>query len=325
MQKAGRILAAILACALAAAPTVAQSSWPPGKEVLTAEDFSQSDIKILHPANGAIVNVDRRVIIDVQLSFPHLNNTPFDGPLLRGFVVCLRLGATDDVQMGLMTPWQCFEQFNELMLSAAKPTQQALEVALVNRARAADAELGLRKYVSSERFPRLTPDLDDALLAELHSLTGLVSYDRSEFTSEPQQHCAGKLGRDGCGYRIPPHCASPSKFRFFLYPVSSVPSSHAADLYYALRDSPMRTMNDGLVMVARNKTAEDGTNTTEIVPMDPPMYQEACVLIAVGDVYAANVKKETPFESSKRFTRLKNWRGTGANHLIISFADYGKI
>lgn len=312
----------------------AQSSFnplgfPPGKDVLYGEDFAQADIHIRHPASGAIVNVDRKVIVDVQLSFPHLNNTSFDGPLLKGFVICLRLGATDDVQRGLMTPWQCFEQFNELLLTAAKPTQQVLEVALVSRPSIADAEAAMRRYVSSERIPKLTADLDEALLAELNAQTGLISFDRSEFTSEAQDTCAGKLGRDGCGYRIPPHCSSPSKFRFYLYPVSSVPSPHAADLYYSLRDSPMRTLNDNLFLMAKNKTVVDPTtgaefNVTEIAPLDPPMYQEACVLIAIGDVYASNVRKETPFEASKKFTRLKHWRGTGANHLIISFADYGE-
>ena len=38
---------------------------------------------------------------------------------------------------------------------------------------------------------------------------------------------------------------------------------------------------------------------------------------------ARAVQTETFFQASKRFTRLQYWNGTGANHLLISYADYG--
>jgi len=35
------------------------------------------------------------------------------------------------------------------------------------------------------------------------------------------------------------------------------------------------------------------------------------------------LQKENLFDASKRFTRLPYWNGTGANHLLLSYADYG--
>jgi hypothetical protein len=62
------------------------------------------------------------------------------------------------------------------------------------------------------------------------------------------------------------HCASLSKFRFFLYEQASVPTRQAAELYYALRDSPLRTGSP----------------------------HDACVFVALPDPLAANTVGEPP-------------------------------
>lgn len=277
-----------------------QQQLPPPPSVLLSDDFARAQLRLLHPSHGAVVNVGPRVVVDVQLSFSHVNLPEYDGQLVPGFAVCLRVGSAGE-NASPPGPWACFDQFASLSMVAAAPGQQVMEAALVSKPPdVAAAELNAVTQGVHSLADLPLDGVREAGRPSLRESLGLVSFARNVFTAEDRMTCAGKLGEAGCGRPIQQHCTSPTRFRFFLYPSVTVPTAAAADVFYALRDSPMRTL------------AGD------------PAAGEACLYIAVGDVYAANVRKETPFEASKRFTRLPYWNGTGANHLIISFADYGE-
>jgi hypothetical protein len=89
------------------------------------------------------------------------------------------------------------------------------------------------------------------------------------------------------------HCARFTKFKFLLYPQAWLPSTQAAAAYYALLAHPLRTENPA----------------------------EACVLIGLTDVKAANQVKEPPEASAARLTRLPLW-GSGENHVVLHYGDY---
>jgi hypothetical protein len=207
--------------------------------------------------------VGTKVVIDLQIEFPHLNGTRFDGPLLAGFSVCLRLGATVREGSGHagMT-WTCFDQFAQLSLTATRVARQAMEVAYVANPAHVSADLLNRHAVDVASLA----GLDAASQVVLREQLRVLSIDSSVFSAEDGQYCAGRMGEGGCGRPVLPHCTSPTRFRFYLYPVVTVPTFQAAEVYYALRDSPLRTHNPD------------------------PAYGEPCVYIAIGDVYAANVQ-----------------------------------
>lgn len=267
-------------------------------------------MRLLHPSNGAVVNVGPRVVVDVQLSLP----LPYDGDLHPDFAVCVRVGPASLLPV---SAWSCFNQFSTLSLRATTPGPHRMDVALVGRPPAA-AEAALNaemRGMASLDTLQLEAVVDvaggaeqlsaqaSALAPTLRERLRLVSWDSSSFTAEDRMTCAGRLGEGGCGRPIQKHCTSPNSFRFFLYHATFMPTTAAAEVYYALRDSPLRTLDAD------------------------PAVGEACVFIAVGDVHVADGGQagSSFVSSSKRLTRLPFWNGTGANHLIISYADYGAL
>ena len=114
------------------------------------------------------------------------------------------------------------------------------------------------------------------------------------FATGPASACnASTFGRPPCMITRP-NCGRFLKFRFFLYPTTSLPSQQAAALHLALAASPLRT--------------EDPFS--------------ACVYIGVADVRASNVLKESMEATAARLSRLPLW-GSGENHIVFTFGDYG--
>ena len=123
----------------------------------------------------------------------------------------------------------------------------------------------------------------------------LLRGDAAAFTSGPPSTCNGTaFGRLPCMITRP-NCGRFLKFRFYLYPPAvPLPSAAAAALYIELQKSPLRT--------------------------DDPFG--ACVYVAINDVRAANVMGESLEASATKFARLPLW-GSGENHVVFSFGDYG--
>lgn len=111
-----------------------------------------------------------------------------------------------------------------------------------------------------------------------------------------KEECTGRFGRAPCDAGRPPaaHCASLPRFRFYLYPTERVATTQAAQLYYALRDSPLRT--------------------------DDP--REACVFVPLIDPVTANTPGEPLLSSSRRLTRAPYYGAAGEYHLLFHFGDY---
>lgn len=223
----------------------------------SAEDFARASIRVWYPASGAVVTVGARSVLDIVFDIPHLNMSAFDGALPTGFSGCLRLGSS-----GGLLPWSCYETLAALSMTTSKAGPQFLEVALVRRV-VPEAQAMLNSYTA--HLARLA-DADEASQLALRERLDVLSYDESIFSSDEAAFCADRLGREGCGRPIPLHCTSPTRFRYFLYQQSTVPTPQAAEVYYALRDSPMRTLEGD------------------------PAIGDACIYIAIGDVYASNVQ-----------------------------------
>lgn len=123
----------------------------------------------------------------------------------------------------------------------------------------------------------------------------LFKGDAATFTSGPATTChSGVFGKMPCMITRP-NCGRFLKFRFYLYPAAPpLPSRAAAELYQALAASPLRT-DDAFA---------------------------ACVYISVNDVRAANVMGEPLEITAAKYARLPLW-GSGENHIVFSFGDYG--
>jgi hypothetical protein len=120
-----------------------------------------------------------------------------------------------------------------------------------------------------------------------------VAVDSVRFHTELPDACAGKFGIPPCG-TSPLRCATFSRFRFYLYESSVVPSSEAASIYYALKDSLLRTTSP----------------------------EDACLFVAIIDPMVANTLREAPVLSAAKLPRLAHWGPSGDNHLLIHYADY---
>jgi hypothetical protein len=120
----------------------------------------------------------------------------------------------------------------------------------------------------------------------------VISKTMITFQSESPSSASGNFGR--LPYMISrPHCSRFTHFKFLLYPQQWLPSTQAASIYYTLLSHPLRT--------------------------DDPA--EACVLIGLSDVKAANQNKESLEATGSRLTRLPLW-GNGENHIVFHYGDY---
>lgn len=231
-------------------------------------------LRVLHPLNGSIVTVGSKLVLDMTAE-----GLPTDPPM--DAVICIRIPTAT-------ISWNCFTDVSALfiIINIERP-DHLLEAVLIN----ATAIPGLVLGAAVDPLP-----IVNAVNAQPHRLLSSVPV---TFGAAPYSACGGgALGRPEtkCGL-IPAHCTSFTRFRFYLYPATSAPTRHAAEVYYTLRDSPLRTGN--------------------------PL--EACVLInAASDPQVANMVTEGLFQASRRLTRLPYWGGNGENHLVFNFADYGE-
>ena len=113
------------------------------------------------------------------------------------------------------------------------------------------------------------------------------------FAAESPGAAAGRFARAPFMVARGAHCARFTHFRFALYPQQWLPSLQAASLYYALLQHPLRT--------------EDAA--------------QACVLVGLTDVKAANQVREPLEASAARLARLPLW-GSGENHIVLHYGDY---
>ena len=120
----------------------------------------------------------------------------------------------------------------------------------------------------------------------------VISKTMVTFQSESSSSATGNFGR--LPYMLSrTHCSRFTHFKFLLYPQQWLPSTQAASIYYTLLSHPLRT--------------------------DDP--SEACVLIGLSDVKAANQNKESLESTASRLTRLPLW-GNGENHIVFHYGDY---
>jgi len=120
----------------------------------------------------------------------------------------------------------------------------------------------------------------------------VISKTMVTFQSESPSSATGNFGR--LPYMIfRPHCSRFTHFKFFLYPQQWLPSTQSASIYYTLLSHPLRT--------------------------EDPV--EACVLIGLSDVKAANQNRESLEATASRMTRLPLW-GNGENHIVFHYGDY---
>jgi hypothetical protein len=198
-------------------------------------------VLLRHPADGGAVRAGGRVVVDAAVS---VNGTWYAGALPPGAQLCLRLAST--------RAWACTADVSEVSFVA--------EAAAAAGGAAPSASLHAALFVGA--------DGGSPAAAEAAAARGAAPAARAaaRFAVDAADACAGRLGEAGCGRLPAPHCTSLPRFRFFLYEQASAPTAQAAELYYALRDSPLRTA------------------------VGDPAAGEACVYIAVADVYAANVE-----------------------------------
>ena len=149
----------------------------------------------------------------------------------------------------------------------------------------------IRPYLRSRAPPGSDAGASSPPAAAAVTLVGEPTY----FSTGPAPSAcnATTFGRAPCMITRP-NCNRFLKFKFFLYPTTALPSQQSAALHLALAASPLRT--------------------------EDPFA--ACVYIGVGDVRAANVIKEPLEASLARQARLPLW-GSGENHIIFTFGDYG--
>lgn len=233
-------------------------------------------ILLRHPVEGGAVRAGARVYVDVATA---LNGEWHEETLPREFQLCLRLGTAG--------VWACTSNLLDISLVAMTGNDDPSS-RFTGRFETLYAALTSASN-STEAAAQLTAGATSSILARVSST----------FSVDAPDACARQLGTNGCGRSPPLHCAALPRFRFYLYEQDTAPSPEAAELYYALRDSPLRTL--------------DGDRDRG----------EACVYVAVGDVRAANVQALPPAAAARAYSRLPHWNGTGADHLIFNFGDYG--
>lgn len=117
------------------------------------------------------------------------------------------------------------------------------------------------------------------------------------FTVQPVHACAHThacLRPASVPHALLHTCAVLSRFTFYLYSRDAVHSPEAAQLYYALRDSPFRTMD----------------------------ARTACVFIVVSDIRVNNVAALPAAAVARELHGLEWWGASGERHVIFDFADY---
>jgi hypothetical protein len=135
-------------------------------------------------------------------------------------------------------------------------------------------------------------DRDNDTYESLFYVKEVISKTMITFQSESPSSASGNFGR--LPYMISrPHCSRFTHFKFLLYPQQWLPSAQAASIYYTLLSHPLRTENPA----------------------------EACVLIGLSDVKAANQNRDSLEATASRLTRLPLW-GNGENHIIFHYGDY---
>lgn len=237
-------------------------------------------VRIAHPRNGAFVTKGDRVLIDAEVSGLQLP--------AEGYQVCLTLAPTTQ-------------------RSASSPTARQHLHAPANESESAVTQIGAHQRVcyadASQRWyingnagnSSIAVSLERVLHADPMNLNpgqAAVASTTSNLTIEEADTCAGRWGRPPCMFTRP-HCARFPRFRFFLYPLQWLPSAQAANLYYALLGSPLRTEN----------------------------VNEACLFVVLSDIKVANQIKESLEATVARIVKQPLW-GNGENHIIFHFGDY---
>lgn len=230
-------------------------------------------LHMLHPRNGSIVSSQRKVIVDIEIEDWESS--------WQNVSLCIRVTASAPPTAAASSPpsstaWSCMSRPIDIYLQFPAEGNQTLEAAILQGRH-------------EEAFQGEVQQLHAA------GLLTLLVHDTVHFTAESREACVGSIGKPPCSL-LRPHCTAFTRFKFYLYPSSSAPSSRAAELYYVLRDSPFRTL-------------------------DP---NEACFFIPLIDIQSANNLLESHFVSSKKLTRLPYWGRAGEHHLLFNYNDYGE-
>ena len=226
------------------------------------DEFRPPSIFLARPAKGGFVIAGQKTLLDVRIDLGSANST--DGLLVpQDGVLCLAMGDASPAELLAAGTEQCW------------------------------GDSSLRFLVPGPGAHALRPYLRSAPSAQSPARV-LLSGAPLVFSAGPAATCNGtNFGRPPCMITRPT-CGRFLKFRFYLYPATSLPSSQAAALYLALAASPMRT--------------------------EDPFA--ACVYVGVTDVRASNVAREPLEATAARLARLPLW-GSGENHIVFTFGDYG--
>jgi len=299
-------------------PPDASVSFVPETETLSTTVTSTPtlpsplSLRFVSPREGGVVTLGEKSVVDLAITGMSVNAS--DLPL-SDLYTCLDVNAESAKKSVELWPEQHEHPLNETgsnpqsghlrhFRKSIRPhcvpaTLQRMQFLRTSRLGVHQMFASLEKWalyssVEKQRFTlregesAFENDSDDPLFYVKEVLSKTIV----TFQSELPSSASGNFGR--LPYTISrPHCSRFTHFKFLLYPQQWLPSTQSASIYYTLLSHPLRTE-------------------------DPA---EACVLIGLSDVKAANQNKESLEATGSRLTRLPLW-GNGENHIVFHYGDY---
>lgn len=267
-------------------------------------------LRFVSPREGGVVTLGAKSVVDLEITGASANASELS---LSNIYICLDVDAESAKRSVELWPEKREPSSNESFLSHGQhrlfrksfrphcflATLHLMQFLRTSRLGTHQMFASLEKwelYSSTSRHNTLQRDNENAhedLTQEpLFYVVKVLSKTMVTFQSESSSSATGNFGR--LPYMLSrTHCSRFTHFKFLLYPQQWLPSTQAASIYYTLLSHPLRT--------------------------DDP--SEACVLIGLSDVKAANQNKESLEWTASRLTRLPLW-GNGENHIVFHYGDY---
>jgi len=267
-------------------------------------------LRFVSPREGGVVTLGAKSVVELELSGLSVNASDNS---LSGLYICLDVDAESAKRSVELWPDQreptsndSFQSQGQLRLfrKSFRPhcfpaTLHLVQFLRTSRLGAHQMFASLEKWelyssVSRHNIPQSEDQKshDEITQEPLFFVDKVLSKTMITFQSESSSSAIGRFGR--LPYILSrTHCSRFTHFKFLLYPQQWLPSTQAASIYYTLLSHPLRT--------------------------DDP--SDACVLIGLSDVKAANQNKESLETTASRLTRLPLW-GNGENHIVFHYGDY---
>jgi hypothetical protein len=269
-------------------------------------------LRFISPREGGFITLGSKSVVDLSISQSGNTNESTNN-ILSDLMICLDVDAVSAKRSVELWPIQhemlsneSYSSTNQRRLFQKSYRPQCSPATLHHVQFLRTSRLGMHQmFASLEKWVRSTSTtqnkiinksfLDETITSEndpFYYVELVISKTMVTFQSEHSSSTANNFGR--LPYMLSrSHCGRFTHFKFFLYPQQWLPSTQAASIYYTLLSHPLRTENPA----------------------------EACVLIGLSDVKAANQNKESLEATGARLTRLALW-GNGENHIIFHYGDY---